>query len=140
MMKKFTEINRKNCKGIREAAKAALVDKMEEIGLRVSFGAGSFDHNQFTVKVFFILEDRDPQKDLFIQTAEQFGVKAEDHGRIITVNRIEYRLKGVNLKASRFPFVCERVSDGKVFRMEERAVQMAVVRSRENLLGQGGGE
>lgn len=137
-MKKFTEINRGNCKEIREAAKAALVDSMEEIGLKIKFGTGSFDPNQFTVKVSFILADANPEKDLFIRTAEQFGVKAEDHGREITIGRIQYRLVGVNLKASRFPFVVERVKDGKRFRMEEEAVQFAVVRARENLLGQGG--
>ncbi len=134
-MKKFTEINRKNCKDIREAAKAALVDSMEEIGLKIKFGTGSFDPSQFTVKVSFILADADPEKELFVRTAEQFGVVAEDHGRVIIVNRTEYRLVGVNLKASRFPFICERVKDGKKFRMEEKAVQMAVNRAKGNFLG-----
>ncbi len=136
-MKKFTEINRKNCKGIREAAKAALVDSMEEIGLKIKFGTGSFDSSQFTVKVSFILADSDPEKELFVRTAEQFGLVAEDHGRLIMVNRTEYRLVGVNLKASRFPFICERVKDGKRFRMEEEAVQMAVNRAKGNFLGGG---
>lgn len=139
-MKKFTEINRKNCKEIRVAAAAALISSMEEIGLKIKFGTGSFDSSQFTVKVSFILADANPEKDLFERTAEQFGLVAEDHGRLIMVNRTEYRLVGVNLKASRFPFICERVKDGKRFRMEEEAVQMAVVRARENLLGQGGGK
>lgn len=139
-MRKFTEINRKNCKEIRTAAAAALIGSMEEIGLKIKFGTGSFDSSQFTVKVSFILADSDPEKELFVRTAEMFGVKAEDHGRLITVNRTEYLLKGVNLKASRFPFLVERVKDGKRFRLEEKAVQMAVVRARENLLGQGGGK
>lgn len=139
-MKKITEINQKLCKQIRAAAEVALIGPMEEIGLKLKFGSGSFDSSQFTLKISFILADADPQKETFIRTAEQFGVKPEDHGRVITLGRVEYRLVGVNLKAFRFPFVCERVTDGKKFRMQEKAVQMAVIQARENLLGQGGGK
>ena len=139
-MKKITEINRKICKEIRAAAEVALIGSMEEMGLKLKFGSGSFDSSQFTLKISFILAEADPERDKFLLLAEAYGVKPEDHGREITMGRIRYTLIGINNKASRFPFLCKRVIDGKKFRMELEAVQMAVIRARENLLGQGGGK
>ena len=87
----------------------------------------------------FILEGVNPEKELFLATAEQFGVKPDDYGRVLTLNHEECRLIGVRLQAPKYPFILESLKDGHRFYMQERPVLAAVTRSRENLLDQGKG-
>ncbi len=135
-MKKITEINKPECRQISTAAAAALIDPMEALGLKVKIGGGRYSQTEVSFKVTFILEGVNPEKELFLQTAEQFGVKPDDYGRVLTLNQAECRLVGVRLKAPKYPFILESLADGRRFYMQERPVLEAVTRSRENLLGQ----
>ena len=135
-MKKITEIKRANCREIAKRAEDILAEEMAKLGLKVKIGGGRFSSTEVSYKVTFILEGVNPEKQLFLETAEQFGVKPDDYGRVLTLNHEECRLIGVRLQAPKYPFILESLKDGHRFYMQERPVLAAVTRSREDLLGQ----
>lgn len=135
MTTKIKTIDKATCKLLREAVIENLAEFCDEYGVEVTTGRGSYDATNFTVKVTFHPKDVDLAKNEFEMWAKAYGVEPSDYGRELKVHGWKnkpggmYRLVGINTKAPRFPFLGERITDGKRFKFTEKAVLAALGRS-----------
>jgi hypothetical protein len=126
MTMKIQTINRPSCKLIRAAIDENLAEICEELGLKMEHRSGSFDDNQFTAKISFILADADPAKDEFEMWAKTYGVAPTDYGRVLKIGTTTYRLTGINTKAPKYPFLAVRESDEGKFKFTSSVILRAL--------------
>jgi hypothetical protein len=62
-----------------------------------------------------------------------YGAIPEDLGKELTIEGTKYLLVGLKPRASKRPFVCQRVSDGVQFNFIEKPIRELLGHSEENL-------
>lgn len=96
-----------------EAAAAALA----EHGLSVAYAGGTYDVDQFTVKLKITPAGADPEKADFERNAWALGLQPGDYGREFRAGGRRYKLVGVNLRRSKFPLSAVDLDTGKRYKL-----------------------
>lgn len=103
---------------IAAEVQTALDEVAARHGLTVKVGGGRYDPEvgTFSPKITFTAADAEAKA--FAILAPEFGLKAEDYGRKITVKGRTFKVVGLNPRASRFPLMGE-AEDGRQFKLTE---------------------
>lgn len=114
---------------VREAVEAIAARH----GMTVDFRGGVYTGSTYSPrKITFKVKGADRvefERDCFLVRDERGnGLLPEDFGKTITSQGELFKIVGLNLRASRFPVVAERVSDNKRFKMTVVAVNRALGR------------
>ncbi len=107
----ITTFNAKIANSLQDEAVALLKSLAEKHGLTIRKAGGGFDGIKATLKFEFISTSEEAEKSEFAKNCRLFNCKAEDYGRIATINGQEVTLIGFELKRRKFPVIC-RKKDG----------------------------
>jgi hypothetical protein len=112
----FDKMDQTSSNFIGSAAKDALQQALEPLGVTVTRTGGTYDPDAGTlgIKFTFKLANADPQEKVdFLRYEYRFP--AYKFGAQFTSNGKEYTLAGYRPRASKRPFVGHRIPDGKAF-------------------------
>lgn len=128
----ITKMTPETTRAIQSEARAALEHVAEKHGLSLIAKCGSYDPHAGEVTVRFefkvkIAADGIPQerKD-FERLAPLFGLEAADYGAELTFRGQVYRLVGIEQYRHKYPFLVERLSDGKRVLFTESMVRLEI--------------
>lgn len=112
-------IDRAACKAITEAARVALEQVANDLGLTVKLGGGKYDPTTgtFSPKIEFALPDSDRRG--FDANCMLAGLTPEDFGRTFTNAGKTYRISGINPRAPKYVIQAVDVRTGKTFGFPE---------------------
>lgn len=125
MIKTF---DRSTVKAMRQPLEDALSVIEKQFGVKVTVGNASFTGENVTFKVELatVAADgtvNDKHVSDFKMLCGMYDLKPEHLGAEVVYAGTTYKITGLNPKAPRYPINVERVSDGRGFRLPERAVR-----------------
>ena len=104
------------CNIIFNDVRRALGVVAERCGLDLEVKPGSYGNGFYRPKVEFKARSIGgvPREQAeFAERAFLYGLKAEDYGRVIQINREDYKVVGFATGRNKYPLHVERVRDGK---------------------------
>lgn len=122
------------------AVQAALLEAMQGVakkfGISVKQAGGSIG-GTFAILKFEVattgedgaVQSRDASE--FKMNSKLYGVPGNMLNKVITLRNEGFKLIGLRVNSSKFPFVVERVRDGKTFVFTEVAVQRAIATMKQ---------
>jgi hypothetical protein len=128
--------DKKQLEVLRRAMQSALEAKAQELGVKFAVGRCTYDGGgnfcTFKVDINAVGEGgaiKTKEMVEFEQSADIYGLKAADLGRIFRSGVEDYKLVGLKGGRSKYPFLGQRVRDGKVFKLTRHSVISALLRS-----------
>ena len=132
-MSEFKIIDRAACDVLREQVEQALEPiRTKHPELQIQTGSGSFNPNNFTLKVGFsmVAEDgmvMDRYAHELQKYAKLYGLKPEVLGVVIPVSRLgDCKIIGSNAKAQKYPILVRRMSTNKDYKFPAYTIQAAL--------------
>ena len=117
-MKPITEFHKATCRELG-AELAALVSKWAaERGLSATSAGGSFDAIKFDCKIELRVLDQakvdEVERKTFGQYCGLFDLTPEHFGTVVTIKGEQWRLCGLAINRSKYPFKFQNVATGKI--------------------------
>lgn len=118
-------IGRNEAKAISADVQQALAAVAEKHGVAFKLGRGTFDGLTFNLKVEFTAQRADGatrESEDFKRYADMYGFEADDLGKVVTINRKDYRIVGLLTKRTKYNVLVEPVTGGKAVLFPHDAV------------------
>ena len=96
-------------------------------GLRISGGSAKFDDASFSITIKGQSTSPADHAVTWANYAPVFGLPVDGFGAVITLNRKQFRITGLDLNRRSFPVVTQDVATGKVTLFREDAVRRALL-------------
>ena len=128
MAAKITTIDRETCRILRDTINHTLSSVGNRLGLKITAGSASYDPQQATFKLecATLNSNGDPITKTvtdFTRNACLYGLEASDLGRSFESVGDTWTLVGLSPRSRKFPFLCRKERDGKIYKMAERVVK-----------------
>jgi hypothetical protein len=133
---KMTKINRfdsNNLDVIRDAIDSKLAEIGNEFGIVLSIGGMSYSATEVTTRLTVRTVNTDikagesikeaSERSEFSLYAKRFGLKAEDFGKVVTVDSKQFRIVGIKPKSRKFPILGEDVVSKTVYKLPVSAIK-----------------
>jgi len=131
-MDKITKIDRAACAKMRAALEEVLPGIAEELGVSISAGSGSFSDNTFSLKVEFATISEDGNVNTkeaqdFTAYCSRWDLEPEVLNQTFTdVSSGDlYKVIGAKPRSKKYPILCEKKSDGTVYKFPANRVARA---------------
>lgn len=133
---KIDRFNRANARTLSEAVIEAVQPVAEKFGVQIKQGNGSFTPTDYKIKLICAVQSTDgtyetPERTDFKQFAPIYGVTASDIDMEFKWNGEKYKLIGIKPRSKKFPFIGQRVEDGRKFKFGADIVKFAKAQQNE---------
>jgi hypothetical protein len=110
------EINARNCQFLRVQINEKLVLLAEELGIDITVGRCRFNDKNAEFKLEVNVKDEkgkpvDKKITDFLKNCKRWGLRPEDLDCEFDYNSKRYRLVGANVRAPKFPLICQLTHD-----------------------------
>lgn len=125
-------MNRSFLKTVENDILLSLKEVEKKHNVKIEFGSGSFTDSKAQIKmhIYKYMDDaainakEAVEKKNFGLYAQIFGLKPEHYHAIFKLNRTTYRLTEIIPSRPKFPFIMERISDGKKFKLAKESIPL----------------
>jgi len=127
----ITTIDRSACRVLRDALNEAVKSVADQYDVTIKAGSANFSPESVTFKVEVCVKGEDGQTQDkaaadFKQNAWKYGLSPDDLDREFSTGTDTYRLVGCKPRASKYPLIGERITDGKRFKFPPMLVKMSL--------------
>lgn len=132
-MKKIDKFNKPNLKTLTTAAMKEMEKVAEKYGLAVKKGGGTFDADNFTMKIEFSIIGEDgviktKEAKAFEECADWWGLEPRDLYKTFKSPRDGkiFKIIGASPRSPKFPIIVQDMKTGGQFKFTEKAVKLAL--------------
>jgi len=136
MSNKISSFTPENLDQLRSQIEISLHDIGVKFGISLKIGGMTYTEDKVTARLSATVdrEGRVPEMVYnFNVYCYDYGAMPEDLGKELTIDGTKYLLVGLKPRASKRPFVCQRVSDGIQFNFIEKPIRELLGHSEEEL-------
>ena len=129
----ITRINRQVCRRLADVMETTL-NEMEIEGIAIKVGNATFCSDNATFKIEVAVKSDDGD-DGVVKTREAsdwpiyasgYGLPRDGIGKVISISGEKLEIVGIKPKSKKFPILCKRLSDGKIYKYPVRVIKEAL--------------